>query len=138
MFAAARFSKACYAPPVAFIRVFFISLTAAFMGSAAGSILLFGELGRASFFTLPFTTLGSTLLLAPLYAAAREDGMPVGACYARITIAGGGAGGLMLGFICLLTNPLEGAAIGVAYGVLTAVSWITIHAMAKRLSAVVR
>lgn len=116
------------------IRLALISFMAAFAGCAAGSILIFGELGRASFVALPFTCMGAILLLAPIYAAAREDGVSVGIRYARVLVAGALAGGLMLGLISALTDPLRGAAIGAGYGVLTALCWIAIHAATKRVS----
>jgi hypothetical protein len=119
---------------MAFIRVVLISLAAALAGCAAGSIVIFGELGRMSFVALPFTCMGSLLLLAPIYAAALEGGVAVGGRYARLLIAGGVAGGLLLGFISLATNPLEGAAMGSAYGVLTATCWVVVHAVTKRLT----
>jgi hypothetical protein len=120
---------------MAFIRLLLTSLLAALAGSAIGSVLLFGELSRGSFVTFPVTSAGSILLLSPLYAAAREGGVSVGGRYARLLIAGGVTGGLLLGFISHLTNPLKGTAIGAAYGVFTAICWVAVHATMKRLFA---
>jgi Na+-transporting NADH:ubiquinone oxidoreductase subunit NqrB len=120
---------------MALIRIALISLAAALAGCAAGSILIFGELGRASFVALPFTCIGSLLLLAPLYAAARESGVAIGPRYARLLVAGTLVGGLMLGFVFVATDPLGGAAMGSAYGALTATCWTALHALTKRLTA---
>lgn len=110
-----------------------VSLFAALAGCAAGSIVLFHELQRSSFVALPFTCAGSLLLLAPLYASARENGVTIAQRYARLLIAGSGAGALILDFISLLINPAMGAGIGAAYGALTASCWIAIHGVTKRL-----
>lgn len=118
---------------MAVLRIIFVSLIAGVTGCTAGSILLFNELSWPSMIPVPFTVAGSILLLAPSYAAAREDGATVNQRYARLLIIGCVAGGLMLGFISLMTNPLKAVGIGATYGALTALSWIAIHAATKRI-----
>jgi hypothetical protein len=112
-----------------------VSLAAALFACPLASLLLFGEVGDGVFLPFPFTLMGSLLLLATGYGAAREAQLPESTRYLRLVIIGAVAGALMLGVGGVLsqTYPFLLAGIGAAYGLTTAVCWIALHLVLGKL-----
>lgn len=114
---------------MAVLRIVFVSVLAAIAACAIASLILFGDVQRASFIPLMFALPGSLLLLSTAYAALAERGRPMVWRYAALTVVGAVGGGLMLGFIS--SGDSKYAAIGSLYGSTTAVCWIALHALTR-------
>jgi len=112
-----------------FIRIMLVSILAAVAACAIASLILFGNIERASFFPLMFALPGSLLLLPTAYMALADQGRPLIWRYVALVAVGGVGGGVMLG----VTSGGDGknAAIGAFYGLTTAVCWITLHALSR-------
>ena len=112
------------------LRIVLVSVLAAVAACAVASLILFGNIERASFIPLMFALPGSLLLLATAYAALAEQGKSVGWRYAALIAIGVIGGGLMLSFIS--SGDGKNTAIGSFYGLITALCWITLHALTRR------
>jgi drug/metabolite transporter (DMT)-like permease len=112
------------------LRIAFVSTLAAVAACAIASLILFGNVERASFIPLMFALPGLLLLLATAYAALAERGRPVVWRYAALIVIGAIGGGLMLGFVS--RGDSKNAAMGSFYGITTALCWIALHAQTQR------
>jgi len=115
---------------VPFVRVLFVSVFAAILACAIGSLILYPTVERASFIPLVFTLMGSCLLLGPAYGALREAEMPPPGRYIVLLALGAVGGTIMLGVISINTYGLK---MGAFFGVITAVSWIILHFATRRV-----
>jgi hypothetical protein len=111
------------------LRIALVSIFAAVAGCPLGTLILFGTVERASLIPLTFTLIGSLLLLAPSYAALKEQGMPLGGRYALLCGIGLVGGFLILGLIS--RGELWFAAMGSFFGLTTALCWIALHALTR-------
>ncbi|VVS99176.1 membrane hypothetical protein [Sphingomonas sp. EC-HK361] len=114
---------------MAFLRIMLVSILAAVAACAIASLILFGNIERASFIPLMFVLPGSLFLLATAYGALAEQGRPMIWRYAALIAIGVVGGGLMLGFIS--SGDGKNTAIGSFYGLTTALCWIVLHALAR-------
>jgi hypothetical protein len=112
------------------VRILFVSIAAAAVGSAIASLILWGYVDKYTFIALPFALVGSCLLLAPAYGWARENGLAIEWRYITLLLSGAIAGGLFLTFISL---DIEKAPMGALYGFATAVCWVVIHFLTKQV-----
>ena len=114
---------------MAVLRIIFVSTLAAVAACAIASLILYGNVERASFIALMFALPGSHLLLATTYAALAERGRPMVWRYAALIVIGAVGGGLMLGFIS--SGDGKNTAMGSFYGLTTALCWIALHALTR-------
>jgi hypothetical protein len=114
---------------MAVMRILLVSILAAIAACAVASLILFGNIERASFIPLMFALPGSLLLLATAYGALAEQGRPLIWRYAALVTIGVVGGGVMLGFIS--SGDGKNTAIGSFYGLTTAVCWIILHALSR-------
>ena len=111
---------------MAILCIIFVSTLAAVAACAILSLILYGNVERASFVAVIFALPSSLLLLATTYAALAERSRPIVWCYAALIVIGALGGGLMLGFISIGGG--KNTAIGSIYGLTTALCWIALHA----------
>lgn len=109
---------------VRFVRAIFISLAAALLGSVVGGLFAFPGEGRFWMATLPFTFVGSFLLLLPGYATLRQKGFERAESYWLTIMLGLAGGGLML---VPFSPGIDLLGLGCLFGTLTAASWAGFH-----------
>ena len=114
---------------MALLRIVSVSIVAAVAACAIASLILFGNVERASFIPLMFALPGSLLLLATAYAALAERGRPMIWRYAALIMIGAIGGGLMLGFVS--SGDGKYTAMGSLYGLTTALCWVALHALTR-------
>lgn len=114
---------------MAFLRTMLVSILAAVAACVIASMILFGNIERASFIPLMFALPGSLLLLATAYGALAEQGRPMIWRYAALIAIGVVGGGMVLGFIS--SGDGKNTAIGSFYGLTTALCWIVLHALTR-------
>lgn len=111
------------------MRILLVSIFAPIAACAIASLILFGNIERASFIALIFALPSSLLLLATAYATLAQRGFPLIWRYAALVAIGVVGGGWMLG----VTSSGNGkmTAIGSFYGLTTASCWIALHALSR-------
>lgn len=114
---------------MAFLRIMLVSILAAVAGCAIASLILFGNIERASFIPLMFALPGSLLLLATAYGTLAEQGRPMIWRYGALIAIGVVGGAMILGFIS--SGDGKNTAIGSFYGLTTALCWIVLHALTQ-------
>ena len=113
-----------------FVRILLVSIAAAALGCAVVSLALWGYVDKYSFIALPVALVGSCLLLAPAYGWARENGLAIEWRYITLLVIGAIAGGL---FLALISLGIEDVPMGTLYGFATAMSWVALHFLTKRV-----
>lgn len=114
------------------LRIFTVSILAPLVACCVVSLVTYGSLDRFSFLPLILAVPASLLLLAPVYAAAKERGMAEFAAYALLAVVGGACGALMLGAVS--SGRVGYFSLGGAYGLATAACWSVLNLLAKRLA----
>ena len=111
-----------------FLRILIVSVLAPVAACVVASLILYGTVDRFSFLPFIFAFMGSCLLLAPAYGLLSERGVPLAGRYVLLVIEGAIAGAIMLGLV-------SGAVVmGAFYGLTTAMCWVALHFMTKRVT----
>ena len=108
-----------------------MSILAPVLACLAISLVLDGTVSGFTFIPMIFALPGSLLLLTPCYAALKERGSPAGSNYTLVILAGSAVGALLLGF--LSPGQPDNFAWGGLYGLSTAIFWVILHFIQRRL-----